>query len=369
MIKSTKIIIIIISVLTALIVGYLIIKHINKTTSSSNNCSNCKGTCIDGKCTNTPGCTPNCSNNECGDDGCGGSCGICNQGVCQHGKCVLNPSKCTPNCSSIVCGSDGCGGSCGTCDQGSCQHGKCVESCVPKCIPPLDECGSDGCGGTCGTCASGSRCNNGKCIVFPPPSQCPTNCGREYDCCGYDPSGYGGCGGATGYQGKYQTSYVCQAGPCINNKCAYLPSCYGANSFESSETGDGFYLSVRYSTVPDQTTTIDDSVFGPLVLMFLINGPTLATLGIACADNVIAAIRNNSGTPNICVYVNKDYSYKFVDNSTTPPIIYDGIKLHGEIYVSDVTKLPNNTYSRIALYTSDSERQYGYCTFNLKTTT
>jgi len=36
-----------------------------------------------------PGCTPNCGGKSCGDDGCGGSCGACNEDfVCQEGTCV-----------------------------------------------------------------------------------------------------------------------------------------------------------------------------------------------------------------------------------------------------------------------------------------
>jgi formylglycine-generating enzyme required for sulfatase activity len=33
-------------------------------------------------------CTPNCSGRQCGDDGCGGSCGTCKTGTCQNSKCV-----------------------------------------------------------------------------------------------------------------------------------------------------------------------------------------------------------------------------------------------------------------------------------------
>jgi len=33
-------------------------------------------------------CTPNCSGKQCGDDGCGGSCGACETGVCQNYQCI-----------------------------------------------------------------------------------------------------------------------------------------------------------------------------------------------------------------------------------------------------------------------------------------
>ena len=57
-------------------------------------------------------CTPDCTNKNCGDDGCRGSCGSCNltQTCNSTGKCVA--ISCTPNCAGKVCGSDGCGNTC-----------------------------------------------------------------------------------------------------------------------------------------------------------------------------------------------------------------------------------------------------------------
>jgi len=54
-----------------------------------------------------------CHGKQCGDDGCGGSCGTCAPGTtCNaEGACVT----CTPSCAGKSCGDDGCGGSCGTC--------------------------------------------------------------------------------------------------------------------------------------------------------------------------------------------------------------------------------------------------------------
>jgi len=46
--------------------------------------------CSNGNCiSNNPLCTPKCANKECGDDGCGGSCGICTLGeICSNGECL-----------------------------------------------------------------------------------------------------------------------------------------------------------------------------------------------------------------------------------------------------------------------------------------
>jgi len=73
-----------------------------------------------------------------------------------------------PNlCAGKECGDDGCGGSCGLCttwpnsfcDSGTCN---CLEECEGK------ECGDDGCGQNCGTCSVGQGCNYmGLCDDFP----------------------------------------------------------------------------------------------------------------------------------------------------------------------------------------------------------
>jgi hypothetical protein len=67
-------------------------------------------------------CEPNCTNRNCGDDGCGGSCGECS-GICesQVGQCMTIPTFCIPSCVMRSCGDDGCGGSCGQCTNGACD--------------------------------------------------------------------------------------------------------------------------------------------------------------------------------------------------------------------------------------------------------
>ncbi len=187
-------------------------------------------------------CTPSCTSKQCGDDGCGGTCGSCAPGqICQEGKCIFTDSgcaetlmpgcngcdcescvcqmmpeccmafgwwgggwtgkcveqckkcggcsSCQPDCAGRTCGPDGCGGSCGTCDGAICnlQEGKCVP-CVASCTGK--ECGSDGCGGSCGKCDPGSTCNEGVCEDAPQgtgrccPSVAPKGCNKI--CC---PSG------------------------------------------------------------------------------------------------------------------------------------------------------------------------------------
>ena len=106
---------------------------------------------------------PACAGKECGDDGCGGSCGVCPGGT----GCVNFHCSCQSNCAGKQCGDDGCGGSCGTCPGGYvCQNGLC--QCLPNCGGK--QCGADGCGGTCGSCNQGYHCTpNGICEADPNP--------------------------------------------------------------------------------------------------------------------------------------------------------------------------------------------------------
>jgi hypothetical protein len=73
-------------------------------------------------------CTASCENLACGDDGCGGVCGVCAPGTSctEAGQC-----ECMPSCTGVECGDDGCGGSCGSCDgTGTCLEGHCVQGCI-----------------------------------------------------------------------------------------------------------------------------------------------------------------------------------------------------------------------------------------------
>ena len=110
--------------------------------------------CFQGNCCDP---TDTCVGKECGNDGCGGVCGICpaDNHSCDAGACV-----CQPECDGKACGDDGCGGSCGSCDDDeACVDGQCV--CAPECAGK--DCGDDGCGGSCGECGEGQACIAGNC--------------------------------------------------------------------------------------------------------------------------------------------------------------------------------------------------------------
>ena len=93
-------------------------------------CGGSCGTCDPGTFCNNGLCESDCDavcdGKECGNGGdetC--DCGACDEGFdCEAGACVA----CQPDCGENVCGPDGCGGTCGECAQGAmCFDGACVE--------------------------------------------------------------------------------------------------------------------------------------------------------------------------------------------------------------------------------------------------
>ncbi len=156
-------------------------------------------------------CTPDCFLKDCGDDGCGGSCGTCPAGqTCNaSGQCV---ATCNPDCAGKQCGSDGCGGTCGSCPAGqTCNaSGQCVATCNPDCAGK--QCGDDGCGGTCGSCPAGQTCNaSGQCVATCNPDCAGKQCGDD------------GCGGTCG---SCAHGLICQSGTCMEiEPCT--PDCAG----------------------------------------------------------------------------------------------------------------------------------------------
>lgn len=97
--------------------------------ASDEYCNNVTFTCV-------KTCIPNCTNKNCGDDGCRGTCGT-NNGTCRYGTCNVTSGNClcyAKNCSQLgkVCGiwPDGCGTNltCGSCDLGyACGNGQCIK--------------------------------------------------------------------------------------------------------------------------------------------------------------------------------------------------------------------------------------------------
>lgn len=125
----------------------------------------CTNGCENGRCKD---CTPDCNNKECGDDGCGGSCGSCTSvpsdycldsttlrdyaevGSCSNYKCIYPfvDKKCSPG---------------DYCNNGLCRRPACVPDCDGK---PYGS--PDGCNGTCHNLLSGTFiCISASCAGSP----------------------------------------------------------------------------------------------------------------------------------------------------------------------------------------------------------
>ena len=182
--------------------------------------------CTDeGKC-----CTPQCEGKECGPDGCGGTCGTCQDGQkCVVDQCVWPCSgsalwRCcykntavscgngwltVQDCSDRVCAWDFNAYSCvdSIDEKESFEEDpsgefprKCDFTCHPNCYQK--QCGTDGCGGSCGKCAEGLVCFNSRCCL---PHCEGKNCGPD------------GCGGSCG---EYS---ACEQ--CISHHCKAINGC------------------------------------------------------------------------------------------------------------------------------------------------
>ncbi|MFH1531563.1 MAG: hypothetical protein ABIK09_12615 [Pseudomonadota bacterium] len=162
-------------------------------------------------------CFPACGGKNCGSDGCGGDCGICAglQDLCLVGLCV-----CQPDCDGKDCGPDGCGGACGACTgQDACADGACV--CQPDCGGK--NCGPDGCGGSCGACEINEACTEeGFCECAAGGAACGGGCCVPLEichgdaCCAPDCTGKDcgddGCGSLCG---ACTGQDACESGLCI----------------------------------------------------------------------------------------------------------------------------------------------------------
>ena len=249
---------------------------------SFDTCPNDCGFCGDGYCSACAAaeediescsgdcCVPNCEAKECGDDGCLGVCGACQDGLpctldqCDDGVCsavledgclidgtCYGTSTKAPDNSCLVCHpgksqsewsvlDDGveCGlaaictaGECdcaywkceGTCCEFGqlCHQGVC---CTPQCLGK--ECGEDMCGASCGACGLNETCSqDGKCMCIGGATSCSGACCQPGDvcndevvCCTTDcvgrECGSDGCDGECGVCGQFENSFCLPQGLC-----------------------------------------------------------------------------------------------------------------------------------------------------------
>ena len=218
--------------------------------------------CVEGEvCFDAACCSPDCTDKDCGQDGCGGDCGecptgqvcdasgmcgcefeMCGEACCADGEDCLADVCCAPDCEGKDCGDDGCGGSCGKCPENTecggnglceCLYDECAEACCEEeevcfeddcCLPDCEgsSCGSDGCGGSCGECGEFSECSEeGSCVcLFEECLEVCCDDGRvcfEDACCLADCEGKvcgdDGCGGSCGECTGPQE--LCDSGACV----------------------------------------------------------------------------------------------------------------------------------------------------------
>jgi hypothetical protein len=163
---------------------------------SPSGCGSC-GSCGDaGHYCNEGTCSPICLPSDCGSRVCGSIpsrpdcgetfCGLCNATAgetCNEtsGTCFV----CQPNCIGKQCGDNGCGGSCGDCklspfnESYNCNASQLCQMCTSDCSALGKECGPvpNGCGQSCGNCTElygypENSCTNGICI---PPEKSLNN--------------------------------------------------------------------------------------------------------------------------------------------------------------------------------------------------
>jgi hypothetical protein len=155
------------------------------------------------------GCESSCLNKDCGEDGCGGSCGSCgDETECIDFKCV----GCLPHCDDKECGPDGCGGSCGECPEGeSCQSNTCEGGASPQCQACEQSCQAQY--GSCGSSCSSAQ------------NSCAGSCSSQMSSC------IGQCQGNPSCSSQCQSTYSSCMGQCGSKQGQCMSSCSQAINF------------------------------------------------------------------------------------------------------------------------------------------
>ncbi len=245
-------------------------------------------------------CFPNCTGLQCGDDGCGGSCGDCSNGdQCVSGLCVAdlcNPDPCSTHgsCDSTSgacsCTSSYAGDACDTCAAGLVDYPNCTpDLCAGKpdpcnghgaCVPVDGSCAcSLGFGGTaCDTCVLGSD-------TFPNCTDpcIGVNCDDGNACTNDICDATGTCQNVAntatcddGY--ACTTDDVCNAGSCSGTQVCTI----AVNSSDDVDDGtcDTTHCSLR------EALTLADSNLDASVIGFAIDANVTLTSALSSIDAI-----------------------------------------------------------------------------------
>ena len=260
-------------------------------------------------------CTPSCAGKECGDNGCGGSCGGCTNGkTCEGGLCECAGST-DDDCNSVDDDCDGqtdegygthataCGvGACKATGSRTCVDGVETDSCTPG-LPAVNDmtCNNvdDDCDGstdedypgvttTCGkgacaatgkmSCVGGTESNS--CVAGTAGVETATCDGVDNDCDGQTDEGYVAdttCG--VGYCKTHNTPSTCLNG--VVTECAP-----GAKLSTTDATCDG---------VDDDCSGQTDEDYAPVTSCFKPGACSTGNVASSCSGGVVTACK--TGTP------------------------------------------------------------------------
>ncbi|MEC9072399.1 MAG: hypothetical protein VX938_08480, partial [Myxococcota bacterium] len=205
-------------------------------------------------------CEPVCEDRTCGDDGCGGVCGTCEddqacaEGQCANLICTPEMGGCDGELNLVTCDATGtafdadvpaedCSASFE--GQGRCEQTDADEDGVPEdatcvCGPVCDgiSCGDDGCGGSCGTCSETETCQDGGCVaLICTPGQPYCDEAQLFTCNG-DGTGFDAAGTATDCSQEHGGQGICVAEDWDENGVPETAACQCAPACDDFNCGD-----------------------------------------------------------------------------------------------------------------------------------
>ncbi|MFC1611552.1 PKD domain-containing protein [Myxococcota bacterium] len=214
-------------------------------------------------------CTPDCVGKDCGDDGCGGSCGPCTDPfVCASGscECPAGLAQCGGNCVDLQASNDHCGECDNACDTGAvCTLGTCSLTCGDTTCDSDENC--ENCPSDCPTstdevCCSGvlhagDCCDNQDCTdpdtcvgwLCLPPSTCETDADGDHY----------GVGASCAGPDCDDTDPVVHPGAAERCDDEIDNDCDGVVNEDCTSTGgggDGVIIGVGCKAIPNRTTAL-----------------------------------------------------------------------------------------------------------------